>query len=149
MLSINIIDEEVIYDGRPMITETDLKGQIIFMNRKFKEMSGFSSEEILGKPHSIVRHPDMPSKAFCCMWDTIKTGSSWSGFVKNLRKDGRYYWVEVTVEPIKDSNKEITGYCASRRPVSEKNKAYATEVFKKLESGEIDTLNLHRHAVQR
>ena len=149
MFSINIVDEEVIYDGRPMITETDLKGQIVFMNRKFKEMSGFSSEEILGKPHSIVRHPDMPEKAFTCMWDTIKNGKSWSGFVKNLRKDGRFYWVEVTVEPIKDSEESITGYCASRRPVSEQNKEFATEIFKKLESGEIDNLNLHRHAVQR
>lgn len=149
MFDIKTIDEEVVYDGRPMITETDLKGKIVFMNRKFSEMSGFSREEIIGKPHSIVRHPDMPSKAFCCMWDTIKQGSAWSGFVKNLRKDGRYYWVEVTVEPIKNSEDDITGYCASRRPVSEKNKQYASEVFKKLESGEIETLNLHRQAYQR
>ena len=88
-------------------------------------------------------------EAFSCMWNTIKQGQSWSGFVKNLRKDGRYYWVEVIVEPIKDRENQLTGYCASRRPVSDKNKIYATEIFRKLQTGEIDSLNLHRHAIQR
>ena len=144
MFNVELINEEVIYDGRPMITETDLKGKIVYMNRKFKEMSGYAKEELIGRPHSVVRHPDMPREAFCCLWDTIKKGDIWSGFVKNLRKDGRYYWVEVIVEPIKDETHIITGYCASRRPVSEKDKAYATEMFQKLKCGDITELNLHR-----
>ena len=150
MFNVEPINEEVIYDGRPMITETDLRGKIVFMNRKFKEMSGYTKEELIGRPHSVVRHPDMPREAFCCLWDTIKKGDIWSGFVKNLRKDGRYYWVEVIVEPIKEpTTDQITGYCASRRPVSEKDKAYASEMFQKLKCGEITDLNLHREFHQR
>ena len=149
MFDVTPINEEVIYDGRPMITETDLRGKIVYMNRKFIEMSGYDRHEILGKPHSVVRHPDMPREAFCCMWDTIKEGNMWSGFVKNLRKDGRYYWVEVIIEPILNDKRSITGYCASRRPVKESDKKYASEMFQKLKCGEIEHINLHREMIQR
>lgn len=109
------IDEEVIFDGRSLISETDLKGVITFVNRKFVEMTGYSKQEAVGQPHSILRHPDMPKAGFEGMWRLIQEGKVWDGYVKNLRKDGRYYWVDVHVVPKKDENGKIIGYIASRK----------------------------------
>ncbi len=109
------IDEEVIFDGRSLISETDTKGVITFVNRKFVEMTGYSKQEAVGQPHSILRHPDMPKVAFEQMWKVIKEGQVWDGYVKNLRKDGKYYWVDVHIVPKKDENGTIIGYIASRK----------------------------------
>jgi PAS domain S-box-containing protein len=109
------IDEEVLFDGRSLISETDLKGVITFVNRKFVEMTGYSKEEAIGQPHSILRHPDMPKAAFEGMWKVIKAGKIWEGYVKNLRKDGKYYWVVVHIVPKKDEQGNIIGYIASRK----------------------------------
>lgn len=109
------IDEEVIFDGRSLISETDTKGIITFVNRKFVEMTGYTKQEAVGQPHSILRHPDMPKAAFEQMWKVIKEGKVWDGYVKNLRKDGKYYWVDVHIVPKKDENGTIIGYIASRK----------------------------------
>ena len=109
------IDEEVLFDGRSLISETDLKGVITFVNRKFVEMTGYSKEEAVGEPHNMLRHPDMPKAAFEGMWKIIKEGKTWEGYVKNLRKDGKYYWVVVNIVPKKDENGDIIGYIASRK----------------------------------
>ena len=110
-----IIDEEVVFDGGALISETDTKGRLLYVNRKFCEMSGYTKDEVLGQPHSILRHPDMPKKAFSDLWETIKKGEKWSGYVKNLRKDGRYYWVIVDIIPKLDDTGNIIGYMASRK----------------------------------
>ncbi len=109
------VDEEVLFDGRSLISETDLKGVITFVNRKFVEMTGYSKEEALGEPHNLLRHPDMPRAAFEQMWKVIREGKTWEGYVKNLRKDGKYYWVIVTIVPKKDENGKVIGYIASRK----------------------------------
>lgn len=109
------VNEEVIFDGRSLISETDTKGVITFVNRKFVEMTGYSKQEAVGQPHSILRHPDMPKVAFEQMWKLIKEGKVWDGYVKNLRKDGKYYWVDVHIVPKKDENGTIIGYIASRK----------------------------------
>lgn len=109
------IDEEVLFDGRSLISETDPKGNITFVNRKFVEMTGYTKEEALGKPHSLLRHPDMPKAAFEGMWKMIKQGKQWEGYVKNLRKDGKYYWVVVNIVPKLDEDGNIIGYIASRK----------------------------------
>ena len=109
------VDEEVRFDGRSLISETDLRGVITFVNRKFVEMTGYSKEEALGQPHSLLRHPDMPKAAFEQMWKIIQGGKTWEGYVKNLRKDGKYYWVVVTIVPKKDNEGNIIGYIASRK----------------------------------
>ena len=109
------INEEVLFDGRSLISETDLRGVITFVNRKFVEMTGYPKKEVVGKPHSILRHPDMPKAAFEGMWRMIKEGKTWEGYVKNLRKDGKYYWVIVTIVPKKDEDGNIVGYIASRK----------------------------------
>jgi len=109
------IDEEVLFDGRSLISETDTRGNITFVNRKFVEMTGYSKEEALGTPHSILRHPDMPKAAFAEMWKLIQSGQIWEGYVKNLRKDGKYYWVVVHIVPKFDEDGKIIGYIASRK----------------------------------
>ena len=109
------IDEEVLFDGRSLISETDTKGIITFVNRKFTEMTLYTKEEAVGQPHSILRHPDMPKAAFKEMWDVIQAGKTWEGYVKNLRKDGRYYWVVVSIIPKVDEKGTIIGYIASRK----------------------------------
>jgi len=109
------INEEVFFDGRSLISETDTKGIITFVNRKFSEMSGYSKEEVIGQPHSILRHPDMPKAAFEGMWKVIQDGKIWEGYVKNLRKDGKFYWVVVNIVSKKDASGEIIGYIASRK----------------------------------
>jgi PAS domain S-box-containing protein len=98
-----------------MITETDKNGIIIYVNRKFREVSGYTKEELIGSPHSINRHPDMPKTTFEDMWHTIKSGNYWEGFVKNLRKDGTYYLVVVWIKPKYNEEGEIIGYIAGRK----------------------------------
>lgn len=109
------LDQEVFFDGRSLISETDKKGIITYVNRKFVEMSGYSKDEALGQPHNMLRHPDMPRLAFEQMWRTIESGRIWEGYVKNLRKDGKYYWVIVNIVPKLDEDGDITGYIASRK----------------------------------
>lgn len=109
------VDTEVLFDGRSLISETDTKGNITFINRKFTEMTLYTKKEALGQPHSILRHPDMPKAAFAGMWDIIKAGKTWEGYVKNLRKDGKYYWVVVNIVPKLDAEGGVVGYIASRK----------------------------------
>jgi len=126
------VNEEVFFDGRSLISETDTKGNITFVNRKFVEMSAYPREEAMGQPHSILRHPDMPKAAFAEMWKIIKSGKIWDGYVKNLRKDGKFYWVIVHIVPKYDDNEEIIGYIASRK-VPERDKINQMEkVYKKM-----------------
>ena len=126
------VDKEFIFDGRVIVSETDLKGVITFANRKFCEISGYTKEELVGEPHNIIRHPDMPKAGFAEMWKEIKSGKIWHGLVKNLRKDGLYYWVETEISPIFDTNNKITGYIAARKPANRKNIDEAQELYKKM-----------------
>ena len=125
------VDSEIFFDGRSLISETDTKGVITFVNRKFVEMSGYSKEEAVGQPHSLLRHPDMPKAAFQEVWDTIQGGKEWTGIVKNLRKDGRYYWVYSHITPIVVDG-EVTGYTAARRPASETEVAETIPIYRDL-----------------
>jgi aerotaxis receptor len=114
-------DEEYKFDEGLIVSSTDLKGIITYANRKFCEIAGYQKDELVGKNHNIIRHPDMPRAAFKALWDTLHEGKEWSGIVKNLRKDGRYYWVYSHITPIIENN-NIIGYSAARRP------AFSTEV---------------------
>jgi PAS domain S-box-containing protein len=113
-------DEEIQLDPkRYIVSETDAKGKITFANDYFQEVSGYSEEELLGKPHSIVRHPDMPKVVFKLLWETIGAGKNINAVVKNLAKDGRYYWIFTEFEIRKDTDTgEIIGYHASRKKIS-------------------------------
>ena len=126
------VDEEYVFDGRAIVSETDLHGVITFANRKFCEISGYSVDELIGEPNNIIRHPDMPKAAFAQMWKTIQSGTLWHGLVKNLRKDGRYYWVDTEVTPTYDENGQVKGYMAARKPASRKNIEETAALYQKM-----------------
>jgi len=132
----NPIDEEVHFDGGVMITETDTKGIITYANRKFREMTGYSKEELIGSPHSINRHPDMPKGAFRGMWKIISAKKYWRGYVKNLRKDGKFYWVLVYIQPKFDNNDKLVGFVAARKVPYAKSVKEASELYAKLHADE-------------
>ena len=96
-----------------LISITDLKGRITYCNTNFVTVSGFTHAELLGQPHNIVRHPDMPEEAFRDLWDTIQNGLPWSALVKNRRKNGDYYWVRANATPVRDGER-IVGYLSVR-----------------------------------
>jgi len=102
-----------------IVSKTNPKGIITYVNDKFCEVSGYSRAELIGKPHSIVRHPTMPSSAFKELWDTIKEKKAWSGLITNMKKDGRKYVVDSTVVPILDIDGDIVEYIAIRHDVTE------------------------------
>jgi len=100
-----------------IVSKTDLKGQITYINQDFIEISGFSEEELIGQSHNIVRHPDMPVEAFADFWGCLKAGRPWVGLVKNRCKNGDHYWVEAHATPIGE-NGRISGYMSVRRKAS-------------------------------
>ena len=104
-------------EGRLIVSRTDLAGIITHANDAFVEMSGYAREELIGAPHHILRHPDMPRIAFKGLWDDVAAGKKWHGYVKNLRKDGAYYWVYATAVP-NIRNGQIVGYTSVRRKPS-------------------------------
>ena len=87
-----------------IVSETSSKGKIIYVNKDFCKISGFSKDELIGEHHNIVRHKDMPKAAFKEMWQTIEKGKTWSGIVKNRCKNDDYYWVRATVYPVTKKN---------------------------------------------
>jgi aerotaxis receptor len=113
-----VTDLETPYpDGRLIVSRTDPAGFITQVNQSFILMSGYTEQELIGSPHSILRHPDMPAAAFRDLWETVRGGKTWQGYVKNLRKDGGYYWVKATVIPNVRGGKVI-GYTSVRRKPS-------------------------------
>ncbi len=124
-----ILDSEVPYpDGKLIVSRTDKAGIITHCNQSFIDMSGYSEEELIGQPHCILRHPDMPKAAFKDLWDTLQSGKKWHGYVKNLRKDGSYYWVYATAIP-NIRNNEIVGYTSVRRKPSRKQINKCIELY--------------------
>ena len=125
------VDEEFTFSDGVIVSSTDLKGIITYANRKFCTIAGYDKTELKGKNHNIIRHPDMPKAAFKEVWDTISAGKEWTGIVKNLRKDGRYYWVYSHITPMTQDG-EITGYSAARRPASPNEIAEIIPVYAEL-----------------
>jgi len=115
-----------------IISKTDLKSKILYGNRIFIEISGYSEEELLGKPHNILRHPDMPRCAFKILYDHIQNGKEWFGFVKNLRKNGGYYWVFANISPTYDSNGNMIGYYSVRRKPRDGFKSIIEPLYQQL-----------------
>lgn len=98
-----------------IVSKTDAKGRIIYCNPIFIEFSGYLEQELLHKQHNIVRHPDMPRTAFKLAWDTIKSGKEFFAYVKNMSKDGSYYWVLAHMTPDIGANGQPIGYTSIRR----------------------------------
>lgn len=111
-----------------IVSRTDPKGKLTYFNEDFIAAAGFTSSELMGQPHNIVRHPDMPPEAFENLWDTLKAGKPWVGAVKNRRKNGDFYWVLATASPIRQ-NGEVTGYTSIRTKLPADQRRLAEDVY--------------------
>jgi aerotaxis receptor len=119
--------EYLLEDGQSIVSKTDTKGRITYVNPAFVEVSGFPIDELLGKAHNVVRHPDMPPQAFADLWTTLQAGEPWTGLVKNRRKNGDFYWVTANVVPVKEQDR-VVGYMSVRtRP--ERDQVEAAEAL--------------------
>jgi len=145
-LDIEATFEEEGLDARALITKTDKKGIITYASKAYRAMTKYSRTDLIGKPHSIVRHPCMPESAFKEMWDTILKGFSWMGMVKNLRKDGKYYWVIVQIDPIDYEGNfleeganpdEIAGFLAIRREPSREDIEKTEQLYRNIRKAEL------------
>lgn len=117
MTSQKIINEEVKYpEDYKILSTTDLDSIITHVNKDFVDVCGYKEDELIGKPHNVVRHPDMPKAAFADLWTTIKQGKSWMGLVKNRCKDGKYYWVNAFVTPIRRGGKIVEYQSVRTKP---------------------------------
>ena len=111
-----VIDEEIRFSKKKFIvSKTDAKGNIIFINKNFTDISGYNEAELIGEPHNMLRHPDMPRAIFYLVWNNLLAGRPISGVVKNLAKDGRYYWVISDFEAKLNSDGSINALTAFRR----------------------------------
>ncbi len=120
--------EYPVSDETLIVSRTDLKGKLTYFNEDFIAAAGFTSAELMGQPHNIVRHPDMPPEAFDNLWDTLKAGKPWLGAVKNRRKNGDFYWVLATASPIRE-NGQVKGYTSIRTRLPADQRKLAEEVY--------------------
>lgn len=127
--TVYVTEEEYPYpNGSLIVSRTNCDGIITHANDVFVELSGWTREEIIGAPHCILRHPDMPKAPFADMWATLKQGERWFGYVKNLRKDGGHYWVYATVMPNMRKG-QLIGYSSIRRKPSRERIDEVTELY--------------------
>jgi len=124
--------ERVMRDDDFIVSKTDLKGRITYANKIFKEFSGFEEHEYLGKQHNVIRHPDMPRCVFKLLWDHIQGGKEIFAFVKNICKDGSYYWVLANVTPSADDNGNVVGYYSVRRKPNPTASPHVTAPYRQL-----------------
>ncbi|MGB3864591.1 MAG: methyl-accepting chemotaxis protein [Xanthobacteraceae bacterium] len=120
--------EYVLSDETLIVSRTDLKGKIAFVNDDFIDAAAFTADELIGQPHNIIRHPDIPPEAFDDLWKTLKAGKPWIGAVKNRRKNGGFYWVLATASPIRQ-NGQVTGYTSVRTKLPADQRKLAEEVY--------------------
>jgi len=133
------LSERIMRDDDFIVSKTDTKGKITYCNRIFMEFSGYSEIELLGQPHNIIRHPDMPRAAFRLMWQTLEQGNEFFAYVKNLSKDGGFYWVYANITPDFDEHKNISGYFSVRRKPSQQAIETIIPVYKEMCQIEMNT----------
>ncbi len=114
-----------------VVSKTDLKGIITYANDLFCQLTGYSQEELIGAPHSLVRHKDIPKSVYKDMWDTIQAGNIWTGIVPNVGKGGAIYVVDTTVQPIFDAEGNITEYISVRRVINDLMEDFDSVEFSK------------------
>ena len=147
-INLPVNDVEVqLQKGEQIVSTTDLKGSITYVNDAFIRISGFSVEELLGKNHNMIRHPDMPPEAFADLWQTVKTGESWMGIVKNRCKNGDYYWVDAYVTPMFENN-AIVGYQSVRSIPDRKDVERAENLYKQLRENKTSRFSLPSLSMQ-
>ena len=127
-------NEYAIAEDSALVSRTDLKGRITYLNPSFLKASGFDLDEVMGKAHNVIRHPDMPAQAFADMWDTLGNNLPWTGLVKNRRKNGDFYWVQANVTPIR--HKDVTqGYMSVRSKPTSVQVAEAERIYRSFSDG--------------
>jgi len=131
-----------------LVSATDLTGRIQYCNPAFLAVSGYAKEELIGEPHNIIRHPDMPREAFGDMWDTIRAGHPWTGLVKNRRKNGDHYWVRANVTPVTEQG-NVVGYLSVRVKPSHEEIRNADALYRKMREGRLLGQRLRHGAVIR
>jgi aerotaxis receptor len=125
------VQEYVLKTDDFLVSQTDAKGRILFANDDFCKVAGYELKELVGQPHNIVRHPDMPKQAFKSLWETIQSDKIWTGYIKNRSKDGGYYWVYATVYPMYDEVRKEKVYMSCRRKPSANEIAETKELYKR------------------
>ncbi|MGP5712847.1 methyl-accepting chemotaxis protein [Vreelandella alkaliphila] len=141
--------EYTLDDETVLISRSDLKGNVTYANAAFVEVSGYTRDELMGSPHNLIRHPDMPEAAYADFWKTIKSGASWQGTVKNRRKNGDHYWVTASVAPLRDGDR-IVGYTSLRRKAPAQSIALAETIYKEIrEKGKSRRYTLAQGALRR
>jgi aerotaxis receptor len=145
--SVNDVETPV-PDGRFIYSRTDLNGTIVEANDLFVELSGYSREELVGRPHNVVRHPDMPKEAFADMWATLKNGEPWTALVKNRRKNGDHYWVRANAMPVIRHGKHA-GYMSVRTKPSREEIAAAEALYRDFQAGKASGRRFHKGLIVR
>ncbi|HMN94118.1 MAG TPA: methyl-accepting chemotaxis protein [Hydrogenophaga sp.] len=135
-------------DDMTLMSTTDTRSHLTYANAAFIEVSGFEQSELMGQPHNLVRHPDMPTQAFADMWQTLKAGRSWTALVKNRRKNGDHYWVRANATPVKRQGVTI-GYMSVRTKPSSEEVAAAEKLYAEFRSGRVSGLAFHQGLVVR
>lgn len=130
---VNPVNQEVrLGDEDMIVSKTDTKGHITYANRTFMKIAGYAEPELLGVPHNILRHPDMPRGVFRLMWATLQSGEEFFGYVKNLCKDGSFYWVLANVTPDRDASGQLRGYFSVRRKPTQGALNTVMPIYKKM-----------------
>jgi len=138
-LSGNFLCETIVPNEELIVSRTDLKGIITYANETFAEISGYTVEELIGKPHNIVRHPDMPKAIFEILWNDLRTKGYWNGFVKNIRKDQGFYWVYAEVSGV-FKNGILIEYKSIRTPISFEDKVKYQLVYDEMKKANHETI---------
>ncbi|MGL9622637.1 methyl-accepting chemotaxis protein [Bradyrhizobium sp. U531] len=141
-------NEYPITDDALIVSHTDTKGKLTYFNDQFVEAAGFSEAELMGQPHNIIRHPEMPPAAFENLWATLQQGKPWSGAVKNRRKNGDFYWVLATASPIRQ-NGQIVGYSSIRTKLPADQRAEAEQVYAKIRENKPHNYRLDAGMIRR
>ncbi|MCK6426717.1 MAG: methyl-accepting chemotaxis protein [Burkholderiaceae bacterium] len=128
--------------GMCIVSRTDPKGRITWVNQDFITAAGFTERELIGQPHNLVRHPDMPAEAFADLWRTLQAGKPWSGMVKNRRKDGDHYWVLANVTPLEENDQRV-GYLSVRTVPTRAQIDAAEEAYRRLREGQAPGWTVH------
>ncbi|WP_200763974.1 PAS domain-containing protein [Nitrosophilus alvini] len=139
--SFNMFIETEVPKNEIIISRTDLNGIITYANETFARISGYSSDELVGKPHNILRHPDMPSSVFYDMWKTLKDGGIWRGYIKNIRKDRGYYWVYAEISGVY-KNGRLIEYKSMRSYVEREKRIQMQKLYDQMRKNERDPVRV-------
>ncbi|WP_223851571.1 PAS domain-containing methyl-accepting chemotaxis protein [Cupriavidus pauculus] len=135
-------------DNATLMSTTDTRSHITYANSAFVEVSGFGADELQGKPHNIVRHPDMPEEAFADMWSTLKGGEPWTALVKNRRKNGDYYWVRANAVPVIRDGQPV-GYMSVRTKATAAEIEHADTLYRRFREGNAGHIRFHKGLIVR